>query len=125
MPKVNNSTYLNAKDETIYFNIRIYNFANYVESVYAYLERFNLEYLGTKGKQHSTLVGALSAWYFKDVESVQGCRSNMYGEDFVIVYSNKYKVENGNVIFNELIFASVVDVIEYKNESFDYNRRIK
>lgn len=125
LPKITNGDYLKENND-IYFNMSIEEKLEYVNTVYSYLKTQNFKYFGTRGEEHSSLVGALTSYYFKPGTELIDFTFNRVetgkgGSTYIFVYSNGEK-EDGMTIFNIIIIGIDIDVnIEYGNKEFVSN----
>ena len=113
LPAVTCSDYYNNSD-WVYFNVSGQELRDYASVVFEYLKSQNFEYFGTRGNQKSTLAGAFSSYYFKEIESFDDCHTQSYGKDYIFVYSNGQVDENGQMTFNEIIIA------DFDNQAISY-----
>lgn len=114
LPTVTCSDYYYNNSDWVYFNVSGQELRDYASVVFEYLKSQNFEYFGTRGNQKSTLAGAFSSYYFKEIESFDDCHTQSYGKDYIFVYSNGQVDENGQMTFNEIIIA------DFDNQAISY-----
>lgn len=114
LPAVTCSDYYYNNSDWVYFNVSGQELKDYASVVFEYLKSQNFEYFGTRGNQKSTLAGAFSSYYFKEIESFDDCHTQSYGKDYIFVYSNGLVDENGQMTFNEIIIA------DFDNQAISY-----
>ncbi len=117
LPKLEVS-FLNQENWKIYANIKDAEFETYVQSVYDYLKSQNFAYLGTRGHQKSSLVGAFASYYFQPAETLeQHCQNGVY----YFIYSDGSTDEGGQLIFWCLNIYQGSSYKDYDGKRFNYN----
>ena len=126
LPAVTCSDYYYNNSDWVYFNVSGQELKDYASVVFEYLKSQNFEYFGTRGNQKSTLAGAFSSYYFKEIESFDDCHTLSYGKDYIFIYSNGHVDENGQMIFNEIIIADFDNqTIRYDGKDIYCNAKIQ
>ena len=120
LPKISGLNYLCVTDKNVCFTMDETQYEDYVETVYEYLEEQDFAYLGTRGEEKSTVVGAFTTWYFEPVESMEECKEGEDG-DYIFVYSDGEKNEDEEVVFNIITFEREAGTAYYGKKKFKYN----
>ena len=125
LPKMDGDYYI-INDTTIRFNTTWEALKSYANSVFSYLQSENFAYLGTRGHQKASLAGAFASYYFEEIESFEDCYTQMYGKDYIFVYSDGKVDETGHMVFNEIIIADFDDeVIKCEGKDVSCNAKIQ
>ena len=114
--------YVNHNGEDIYVSFTSKEREAYVSEVFEYLKSQNFKYLGTRGKQASTLAGSFTTYYFKPAIEL----SEFYvASSYKFVYSDGTLDEDGDLVFCIInIYDYEAKNLEYGTKNFEYNTLI-
>lgn len=125
LPSPEGRNVVRESDESIYVFLNNSEYESYVSIVYEYLKAQNLAYLGTRGEQQNTLAGVFTTYYFRPAESLEDFRCDYDGMDYLFIFSDGSKDENGDLIFSVLLFYyDDTKTLEYNGKKHKYNLRI-
>ena len=134
LPEISNSdyyyTYSEGTDDSFAFNYIEFKATSeevreYARAVYEYLAAQDYRYLGTRGHQKSSLAGAFSTYYFRDVDSFGECYTQTYSKQYIFVYSSDTDESDG-IVFNEIIVSTIdPKTIKYDGKDVSCNAHIK
>lgn len=70
-PIIEGSEFLKVNDENIYVNWEYERYKDYVVTFYEYIKSKQFVYLGTRGEEHDTFVGAFTTYYFEPAQGLE------------------------------------------------------